>query len=89
MLLQDAFICFIWREFPIKPLVIFSKCRRSIIGCEHYINRWYSGEDVTTKMCPKCRAERGYAETVRVTGLDEFLEGVHKLMNEGAADTTE
>lgn len=56
MMLQ-AFMCFICREFPIKPPVIFSKCCRSIIGCEHCINRWYSGEDVTTKMCPKCRAE--------------------------------
>ena len=75
-MMQESFSCIICKQFPIKPPVMFSKCCRSILGCEECVHRWFSEEDAMTKMCPKCRAERGYAETVRLNGLDEFLEAI-------------
>ena len=64
------------------PLVIFGKCCRSILGCEAFINKWFSGEDTMTKSCPRCATERGYTEAVRHCGLDEFLAGIQDNMQD-------
>ena len=44
------------------------------IAYEECTNRRYSGPDVPTKTCPKCREERGYTETMVLHGLDDLLE---------------
>ena len=82
-LLMDSFSCKICKESPMEPPIIFSKCCRAIVGCEtcQLLVFW---EDAMTKMCPHCRAERGYAETVRLVGLDDFLQGIKSLLSEGA-----
>ena len=83
-LLMDSFSCKTFKELPIEPPIIFSKYCRAIVGCETCVNCWYSGEDAMTKMCPHCQAERGYAERVRLVGLDDFLQGIKNLVSEDA-----
>lgn len=82
VLLQDTFKCAICTGVPIKPPVIATKCCRSILGCEACVNGWFSGDDACTKMCPKCRGERGLAETMRLHGLDDFLLEIQKIFSE-------
>ena len=62
--LHETFKCAICTQIPITPPVIVTKCCKSILGYEKCVNSWYSGEDALTKTCPKCRAERGYNETM-------------------------
>jgi len=59
---------------PIKPPMIITKCCKSILGCETCCLNWYSGAEATMKRCPLCRAERGLSETMRLAGLDDFLD---------------
>ena len=77
-LLNESFLCHICRNCMTPPIIL-SKCCKSIIGCETCVNGWYSGSDALTKYCPRCRCERGYNETIRILGLDDFLEGVRSL----------
>ncbi len=72
-LIRDSFQCKICLAAPITPPVMLSKCCKTIIGCESCVNQWYSGDDALTKMCPNCRVERGYSETMLLRGLDAFL----------------
>ena len=43
--------------------------------------RWFAGANGLSKSCPICRQERGYAQTARLHGLDEFIEEVRKLVS--------
>ena len=79
-LLNDALKCHICTTV-MKPPVIISKCCKTLIGCEECINQWYSGPEALTKQCPRCRAERGYNETMRLLGLDDLLIGVTGLLD--------
>jgi hypothetical protein len=83
-LLTDNFKCIICCNI-MKPPVIFARCCKQILGCEACIDTWYRDEgSATSKTCPQCRAERAYAETCRLNGIDEFLEGVGKIFNSSA-----
>ena len=44
------------------------------------MNEWYSGPNALIKTCPSCRAERGYNETMLLTGFDDFLTKVKKVI---------
>ena len=81
-LFRDTFKCTICTGVPIKPPVIATKCCKSILGCEGCVNTWFSGPEACSKMCPKCRAERGLAETMRLNGLDNFLIELEKIITE-------
>ena len=70
--IPDVFKCSICHGSPLRPPVIIAKCYKNIIGCEECINTWYNGENAMTKTCPLCRADRGYAETMRLNGLEGF-----------------
>ena len=83
--LKDTFKCHICHSTPISPPVIFTRCCKSILGCEGCVDRWYSGEDGRSKTCPLCRAERAFNETGRLHGLDDFLVTVRSLV--GSDDT--
>ncbi|SMN01305.1 hypothetical protein SPONN_2366 [uncultured Candidatus Thioglobus sp.] len=74
---QDSFRCAICQD-TISPPAIFSRCCRFIIGCEGCIDRWYEDR---SKSCPRCRQERGFSETCRLNGLDEFLQAVKDLLS--------
>ena len=80
-LLTDSLKCKICHLSPMKPPIIMAKCCRSIIGCDTCVNRWYEGEDALTKLCPCCKAERGYAETLRLHGFDDLLAGVTNVLD--------
>ena len=77
--MQDAFRCTICHIVPIREPIMFAKCCKSIVGCEQCTDRWYSGEDSLTKRCPLCRAERGFAETMRLNGLAGFLQAMEDV----------
>ena len=81
--LHDTFKCSICQQ-TVRPPVIITKCCRSLLGCSECVNTWYSGEDALTKQCPRCRAERGYNETMVLLGQESFLDVVQKL--EGRAE---
>lgn len=73
--LQDSFKCCICcTQTPLRPPVIVTKFCKTVLGCSECANKWFSGPDALTKTCPKCRAERGYNETMVLRGLDTFLE---------------
>ena len=85
-LFRDTFKCTICAVVPIEPPIIASKCCKSILGCQSCVDTWFSGENACSKTCPKCRTERGYAETMRLNGFDELLKELKKIMS---SDTDE
>lgn len=85
-LLADAFKCHICRSCIQSPLVL-AKCCKTVIGCESCVNSWYSGPDALSKTCPRCRAEKGFCETMRILGLDELVAGVKRIL--GGDDVAE
>ena len=44
-LLHDTFKCNVCHSSPIHPPVIFTRCCKSILGCERCVDSRYSGED--------------------------------------------
>ena len=62
-----------------NPPILMMRCCKKIVGCEACVNSWFNGQDALTKCCPCCRAERGYNETMRLRGLDDFLGQVKQL----------
>ena len=83
-LIRDMFRCHICQATPLVPPVIYSRCCKRIIGCQTCVDTWYGGENGTSKSCPICRAERAFAETTQLRGMDDFLEGVMPLFSEEA-----
>ena len=45
------------------------------------MDQWYKGEDGLVKKCPMCRGDRGFADTSKVLGIDEFLVGVGGILH--------
>ena len=82
-MLIDSFRCTICQGTPMMPPIIFSKCCKNLIGCQECVDQWYGGTEGMSRSCPRCRAERGFTETCRVNGLDEFLQMISKILNEG------
>ena len=80
--LADTFRCCICQSTPIVPPVIFARCCKSIVGCQVCVDTLYCGEDGMTKKCPRCRAERAYAETSVLRGFDELLKVVEPLLHQ-------
>ena len=79
-MLYDTFKCIICQSTPMVPPIIFAKCCKTILGCEHCVDTWYRGEEGQTRTCPKCRSDRAYLETCRLNGLDEFLAIITPLL---------
>ena len=64
-----------------SPPIIYSKCCKSLIGCENCVNLWYgTGPDGINKACPVCNTVRALADTSRICGLDQMLEGVREAV---------
>ena len=63
-----------------KPPIIYSRCCKRLLGCEGCIDSWYKGDGGLTRTCPQCRADRGYSDTNRVNGLDDFLQKINNLI---------
>ena len=82
--ITDTFSCHVCRSI-LKPPVIFAKCCHYILGCQQCVETWYRGDEGRNKRCPRCRADRGSAETCQLYGLDEFLGSITQLL----ADTQE
>lgn len=70
--LYDTFKCSICLRSPIRPPCVFGRCCKRIIGCQECVDRWYS-DGGFQKNCPLCQGERGYADSMLILGLDEFL----------------
>ena len=78
----SAFKCKICHKI-MSPPVIFAKCCRSMLGCAACADGWYGGgPDGLMKSYPHCGVERGYAETICMAGIDEFLEAMHPLFDD-------
>lgn len=86
--IREVFKCSICHGMPLKPPVIVAKCCKNIVGCEECVNTWYNGENAMIKTCPLCRAERGYADTMRLNGLDTFINTVSSILNPTAIPST-
>ena len=91
---EESFSCTICKVCPPKPPLICCRSCSSIVGCESCVNRWYgSGQAALTKTCPKCRQERGFANTFELKGVSPFLQELDKLINDeiehdGSLDAT-
>ena len=81
-LLKENLSCQICSASPTQLPVVVAKCCHSIIGCEVCDNAWFSGPEALTKSCPRCNSERGYNETMRLTGLDDLLLGIKDLFTD-------
>ena len=80
--LSDAFKCNICQHSPITPPVIFARCCKSIIGCQSCVDTWYRGDSGISKKCPLCGTERALPETMRLHGLDDFLQGIQPILTQ-------
>ena len=91
---EESFSCTICKVCPPKPPFICYRSCSSIVGCESCANLWYgSGQAALTKTCPKCRQERGFANTFELKGVSPFLQELDKLINDeiehdGSLDAT-
>lgn len=78
-LINDTFKCCICHSVPMKPPVIIARCCKNMLGCQGCVDRWYSGPDQMTKLCPICRTDRAYNDTMILRGLSEFLDNIRKV----------
>ena len=76
---EDAFRCRICHITPCVPPIILARCCTNLIGCQTCVDKWFMGTDGLSKNCPICQQERGYGQTARLHGLDDFIEEVRKL----------
>ena len=74
--------CNICQHSPITPPVIFARCCKSIIGCQSCVDTWYRGDSGISKKCPLCGTERALPETMRLHGLDDFLQGIQPILTQ-------
>lgn len=77
--LNDTFKCSICKSSPIVPPAIFARCCKRILGCMECTDKWYIGED-GRRDCPLCRSDRGYSDTSKILGLDDFLITIRELL---------
>ena len=78
--LQETFQCCICQS-TMTPPIIFGRCCKSLIGCQSCVDRWFQGDTgLMQQTCPKCRAERAYAETCMIKGIDQFLVAIQPLV---------
>lgn len=88
-LVIDNFKCIICQGIMTPP-VIFAKCCKRLLGCEACVDTLYGGDQGMQQKCPQCRSERALADTCRVHGIDDFLNGVIKIIsNDGDDDDGE
>ena len=80
--LSDAFKCNICQHAPITPPVIFARCCKSIIGCQTCVDTWYRGDSGIGKKCPLCGTDRALPETMRLHGLDDFLQAIQPILSQ-------
>ena len=91
---EESFSCTICKVCPPKPPLICCRSCSSVVGCESCVNRWYgSGQAALTKTCPKCRQDRGFANTFELKGVSPFLQELDKFVNDereqdGSLDAT-
>ena len=83
--LSVTFKCSICQLSPIIPPVIFARCCKSIVGCQVCVDTWYRGEDGISKKCPLCGVDRALPETMRLHGLDDFLQSIQPILTEPQA----
>ena len=80
-IIWDVFKCSICHGSLLQPPAIIVKYCKDIVGCEECVNTWYNGENAITKMCSLCRAERRYANTMHLNGLDGFINTVSNILH--------
>ena len=86
--LQETFKCCIC-QCTMTPPIIFGRCCKSLIGCQCCVDQWFQGDaGLMQQTCPKCRAERAYAETCVIKGIDDFLFTIHPLVQVDAPMST-
>ena len=91
---EKSFSCTVCKVCPPKPSLICCRSCCSIVGCESCVNRWYGrGQATLTKICSKCRQERGFANTFELKSLSLFLQELDKFVNDetehdGSLDAT-
>ena len=74
--LKDTFKCNLCLSI-IKPPLITTRCCKNILGCDSCVTKLYSGNGGTSKTCPICRADRAFAETTCLKGMDDFLKTIY------------
>ena len=79
--LMDCLKCKICQSSPFTLPIILAKCCSNILGCQTCMDAWFSGPEALTKVCPICKCDRGYANTLRLHGIDELLDTSKLLDN--------
>ena len=88
LLMGDTFKCCICHGM-ITPPVAYTRCCRSIAGCEICFDTFFGGEEGRSKCCPLCRKERAANEMSRVNGMGEFLTRIRVFFNDAGDDKEE
>ena len=70
--------CCICQVVPIRPPVVISKCCRSIIGCEQYVQQLVDNQEASS--CPLCRAVE--FDINKVNGFDGLLSAMGNHITE-------
>lgn len=90
-LLRTTFKCHICQDI-ISPPVTYASCCQSIIGCESCVDDWFkrNGEgSILTEKCPHCQSPRGFANSQRMKGLDDFLTAIKELVSPSLTSANE
>lgn len=84
-ILYETFKCSICLVSPISPPAIFGRCCKRIVGCQKCIDEWYQGEDRMSKRCPLCQGDRGFADSMILLGIEDFLTAVANLTSSNSS----
>ena len=79
-IVYETFKCSICLMSPITPPppAIIGKCCKRIVGCQKCVDEWYK-EDRMTKRCPLCQGVRGFADSMILLGIEEFLNSLSSI----------
>ena len=46
------------------------------------MDTWYRGDSGISKICPLCGTDRALPETMRIHGLDDFLQAIQPILSQ-------
>ena len=79
-ILYDTFKGIICQVTPVVPPIIFAKCCKTILGCEHCLDTWYPGAKGQTHTSLKWKSNHAGVSDDHNTpiGGQSKLKDVHK-----------
>ena len=80
--MDETFSCCICKRVPPKTPLVGCQVFSTLVGCQRCTDIWFGGPGELTKSCPKCRAQRGLANSFILKGFDNFVDQICEMMRD-------